>query len=87
MSECFFLLSWHACFWNKYFKKLCVFVSVGQNEGTISMAEGEMLYVIEEDKGDGWTRVRKNEDEEGYVPTSYIKLFLDTNAKGAMTYI
>ncbi|XP_048065283.1 formin-binding protein 1a isoform X4 [Megalobrama amblycephala] len=59
----------------------------GQNEGTISMAEGEMLYVIEEDKGDGWTRVRKNEDEEGYVPTSYIKLFLDTNAKGAMTYI
>ncbi|XP_026100843.1 formin-binding protein 1a isoform X5 [Carassius auratus] len=59
----------------------------GQNEGTISMAESEMLYVIEEDKGDGWTRVRRNEDEEGYVPTSYIKLFLDTNAKGAMTYI
>ncbi len=62
-------------------------VSVGQNEGTISMTESEMLYVIEEDKGDGWTRVRKNEDEEGYVPTSYIKLFLDMNAKGAMTYI
>ncbi|XP_051963843.1 formin-binding protein 1-like isoform X4 [Xyrauchen texanus] len=59
----------------------------GQNEGTVSMAEGEMLYVIEEDKGDGWTRVRRNEDEEGYVPTSYIKLFLDMNAKGAMTYI
>uniref|UniRef100_A0AAY4EZH8 Formin-binding protein 1 n=1 Tax=Denticeps clupeoides TaxID=299321 RepID=A0AAY4EZH8_9TELE len=59
----------------------------GQNEGTISMAEGEMLYVIEEDKGDGWTRVRRNEDEEGYVPTSYIKLYFDTNAKGAMTYI
>ncbi|KAL2092324.1 hypothetical protein ACEWY4_012122 [Coilia grayii] len=53
----------------------------GQNEGTISMAEGEMLYVIEEDKGDGWTRVRRNEDEEGYVPTSYIKLYFDTNAK------
>uniref|UniRef100_A0A8C2ABE0 Formin binding protein 1a n=1 Tax=Cyprinus carpio TaxID=7962 RepID=A0A8C2ABE0_CYPCA len=59
----------------------------GQNEGTISMAESEMLYVIEEDKGDGWTRVRRNEDEEGYVPTSYIKLFLDMNAKGAKTYI
>uniref|UniRef100_A0A8C7PBW3 Formin-binding protein 1-like n=1 Tax=Oncorhynchus mykiss TaxID=8022 RepID=A0A8C7PBW3_ONCMY len=59
----------------------------GQNEGTISMAEGELLYVIEEDKGDGWTRVRRNEDEEGYVPTSYIKVFFDTNAKGAMTYI
>uniref|UniRef100_A0A6Q2Y363 Formin binding protein 1a n=1 Tax=Esox lucius TaxID=8010 RepID=A0A6Q2Y363_ESOLU len=59
----------------------------GQNEGTISMAEGELLYVIEEDKGDGWTRVRRNQDEEGYVPTSYIKVFFDTNAKGAMTYI
>uniref|UniRef100_A0A8B9KC31 Formin binding protein 1a n=1 Tax=Astyanax mexicanus TaxID=7994 RepID=A0A8B9KC31_ASTMX len=59
----------------------------GQNEGTIPLAEGEMLYVIEEDKGDGWTRVRRNEDEEGYVPTSYIKLCFDANSKGAMTYI
>ncbi|XP_061764022.1 formin-binding protein 1 isoform X24 [Nerophis ophidion] len=59
----------------------------GHNEGTISVAEGELLYVIEEDKGDGWTRVRRNEDEEGYVPTSYVEVFLGTNAKGAMTYI
>uniref|UniRef100_UPI003AAF77DF formin-binding protein 1 isoform X3 n=1 Tax=Centroberyx gerrardi TaxID=166262 RepID=UPI003AAF77DF len=59
----------------------------GHNEGTISVAEGELLYVIEEDKGDGWTRVRRNEDEEGYVPSSYIEVFLETNAKGAMTYI
>ncbi|KAM6048058.1 formin-binding protein 1 isoform 9-T9 [Chlamydotis macqueenii] len=53
----------------------------GQNEGTISVAEGEILYVIEEDKGDGWTRIRKNEDEEGYVPTSYVEVYLDKNAK------
>ncbi|XP_030291056.1 formin-binding protein 1 isoform X4 [Sparus aurata] len=59
----------------------------GHNEGTIAVAEGELLYVIEEDKGDGWTRVRRNEDEEGYVPTSYVEVFLETNAKGAMTYI
>ncbi|XP_029940147.1 formin-binding protein 1 isoform X13 [Salarias fasciatus] len=59
----------------------------GKNEGTISVAEGELLYVIEEDKGDGWTRVRRNEDEEGYVPTSYVEVILETNAKGAMTYI
>ncbi|XP_023816750.1 formin-binding protein 1 isoform X20 [Oryzias latipes] len=59
----------------------------GQNEGTISVTEGELLYVIEEDKGDGWTRVRRNEEEEGYVPTSYIEVLLETNAKGAMTYI
>ncbi|XP_056146277.1 formin-binding protein 1 isoform X6 [Lampris incognitus] len=59
----------------------------GHNEGTIPVTEGELLYVIEEDKGDGWTRVRRNEDEEGYVPTSYIEVYLETNAKGAMTYI
>uniref|UniRef100_A0A8C2GLD1 Formin binding protein 1b n=1 Tax=Cyprinus carpio TaxID=7962 RepID=A0A8C2GLD1_CYPCA len=59
----------------------------GVNEGTISVAEGELLYVIEEDKGDGWTRVRRNEEEEGYVPTSYVEVFLDSNAKGAITYI
>ncbi|XP_074871895.1 formin-binding protein 1 isoform X4 [Carettochelys insculpta] len=53
----------------------------GQNEGTISVAEGEVLYVIEEDKGDGWTRIRRNEDEEGYVPTSYVEVYLDKNAK------
>ncbi|XP_051023025.1 formin-binding protein 1 isoform X7 [Acomys russatus] len=59
----------------------------GQNEGTISVVEGEMLSVIEEDKGDGWTRIRRNEDEEGYVPTSYVEVYLDKNAKGAKTYI
>ncbi|XP_031306553.1 formin-binding protein 1 isoform X9 [Camelus dromedarius] len=59
----------------------------GQNEGTISVVEGETLYVIEEDKGDGWTRIRRNEDEEGYVPTSYVEVYLDKNAKGAKTYI
>ncbi|XP_034997557.1 formin-binding protein 1 isoform X9 [Hippoglossus stenolepis] len=59
----------------------------GHNEGTIAVTEGELLYVIEEDKGDGWTRVRRNEDEEGYVPSSYVEVFLETNAKGAMTYI
>ncbi|CAH6788877.1 Fnbp1 [Phodopus roborovskii] len=53
----------------------------GQNEGTISVVEGEVLSVIEEDKGDGWTRIRRNEDEEGYVPTSYVEVYLDKNAK------
>ncbi|XP_020313986.1 formin-binding protein 1 isoform X11 [Oncorhynchus kisutch] len=59
----------------------------GHNEGTISVTEGELLFVIEQDKGDGWTRIRRNEEEEGYVPTSYVEVFLETNTKGAMTYI
>ncbi|XP_024237684.2 formin-binding protein 1 isoform X3 [Oncorhynchus tshawytscha] len=54
----------------------------GHNEGTISVTEGELLFVIEQDKGDGWTRVRRNVEEEGYVPTSYVEVFLETNTKG-----
>ncbi|XP_065811741.1 formin-binding protein 1-like isoform X1 [Labrus bergylta] len=59
----------------------------GQNEGTLVMAEDEVLYIIEEDKGDGWTRARKQSGEEGYVPTSYVDITLEKNSKGAVTYI
>lgn len=62
-------------------------VSTGSNEGTLVMKEDEVLYVIEEDKGDGWTRVRKQSGEEGYVPTSYVEITLEKHSKGAVTYI
>ncbi|CAN9501016.1 unnamed protein product [Ophioblennius macclurei] len=54
----------------------------GQNEGTLVMAEDEVLYIIEEDKGDGWTRARKQSGEEGYVPTSYVEITMERNSKG-----
>lgn len=60
---------------------------LGHNEGTLAMKEGEVLYIIEEDKGDGWTRARRQNGEEGYVPTSYIDVTLEKNSKGAVTYI
>lgn len=43
----------------------------------VDMAEGEWFLVIERDTGDGWTRVRRTNGEEGYVPTLYVELFLD----------
>ncbi|KAK2502132.1 hypothetical protein MC885_014288 [Smutsia gigantea] len=49
----------------------------GSSEGTISMAEGEALSLMEEDKGDGWTRVRRKQGGEGYVPTSYLRVTLN----------
>uniref|UniRef100_A0A3B5BHF6 Cdc42-interacting protein 4 homolog n=1 Tax=Stegastes partitus TaxID=144197 RepID=A0A3B5BHF6_9TELE len=49
----------------------------GASEGTISMQEGEVLAVVEEDKGDGWTRVRRNNGDEGYIPTSYVTISLN----------
>ncbi|XP_033884390.3 formin-binding protein 1-like isoform X2 [Acipenser ruthenus] len=54
-----------------------------QNEGTLAMVEGEVMYIIEEDKGDGWTRARKQNGEEGYVPTSYVDITLEKNSKGS----
>ncbi|XP_066470450.1 cdc42-interacting protein 4 isoform X3 [Tiliqua scincoides] len=49
----------------------------GSSEGTISMLEGEELSLMEEDKGDGWTRVRRSKGGEGYVPTSYLRVSLN----------
>uniref|UniRef100_A0A8C9YB84 Thyroid hormone receptor interactor 10a n=1 Tax=Sander lucioperca TaxID=283035 RepID=A0A8C9YB84_SANLU len=49
----------------------------GASEGTISMQEGEVLAVVEEDKGDGWTRVRRNNGDEGYIPTSYVTISIN----------
>ncbi|KAM6957890.1 cdc42-interacting protein 4 homolog isoform 4-T4 [Aplochiton taeniatus] len=49
----------------------------GASEGTISMQEGEVLAVVEEDKGDGWTRVRRANGDEGYIPTSYVSITIN----------
>ncbi|TDH15727.1 hypothetical protein EPR50_G00012890 [Perca flavescens] len=46
----------------------------GNSEGTVSITEGEMLTIMEEDKGDGWMRVLRASGEEGYIPSSYVKL-------------
>ncbi|XP_032573744.1 formin-binding protein 1-like isoform X6 [Drosophila sechellia] len=50
------------------------------SEGSIPMNEGEELQVIEIDQGDGWTRVRRENNsngwDEGFVPTSYIECTL-----------
>ncbi|KAI3353395.1 hypothetical protein L3Q82_019929 [Scortum barcoo] len=46
----------------------------GNSEGTISITEGELLSIMEEDKGDGWMRVLRANGEEGYIPSSYVKL-------------
>ncbi|XP_069545760.1 cdc42-interacting protein 4 homolog isoform X1 [Brachyistius frenatus] len=45
----------------------------GNSEGTISITEGELLSIMEEDKGDGWMRVLRARGEEGYIPSSYVK--------------
>ena len=40
------------------------------------MYDGEELYMIEMDAGDGWTKVRRmSQPIDGFVPTSYIECF------------
>ncbi|KAJ8336796.1 hypothetical protein SKAU_G00380160 [Synaphobranchus kaupii] len=46
----------------------------GSSEGTIPMRSGQVFAVVEEDKGDGWTRVQNPNGDEGYIPTSYVKI-------------
>lgn len=48
--------------------------SPGSNEGELTINEGDVLVIVEHDlDGSGWTKVMKN-DEEGFVPSSYIEV-------------
>ncbi|UYV65959.1 FNBP1 [Cordylochernes scorpioides] len=49
------------------------------SDGSISIYEGEEFEIVELDQGDGWTRVRKANLEEGFVPSSYIDCYLFNN--------
>lgn len=53
-------------------RPLVCFSHAADDPNLLNMAEGEVLDIIEEDSGDGWTRVRRSDNTEGYVPTSYI---------------
>mgnify|MGYP000126215889 FL=1 len=49
-------------------------ISLASNDGELSVSEGEVLIVLEQDlDNSGWTKVLKGEDE-GYVPSTYIEL-------------
>lgn len=50
---------------------LCVLTAT--NEGSVPMSENEEMQILEEDQGDGWTRVRKSDGSEGFVPSSYVQ--------------
>ena len=42
------------------------------DEGTITVYENDMVEILTKDEGDGWTEVKRNNGETGFVPTSYI---------------
>ena len=44
----------------------------GEHEGSVSVKQGDILQIIEEDSGSGWTWVRAGR-QEGWFPTDLIK--------------
>jgi len=56
-----------------------IYTFEASSEGSIRLDDGEELWLIETDQGDGWTRVRRLNPShldpmpEGFVPTSYIE--------------
>lgn len=54
-------------------RAVAIYAFDAQSEGSIPMEEREEFLVVEVDQGDGWTRVRRENLEEGFVPTSYLE--------------
>jgi len=46
-----------------------------ENEGSLSMTEGEQFAILERDLGDGWIRVRNSTGDEGFIPSAYVECF------------
>ena len=62
---------WYVYLWS-YFTATTV--------GSLSVDAEEEMSIVEHDNGDGWTRIRRNNGEEGFVPTSYIRILWETQA-------
>ncbi len=39
-----------------------------------SIYNGECVNILEEDHGDGWTRIQKVDGSTGFVPSSYLRI-------------
>ncbi|CAF0972562.1 unnamed protein product [Rotaria sp. Silwood1] len=39
-----------------------------------SISVGENVEILEDDHGDGWTRIKKSDGSAGFVPSSYIRI-------------
>jgi len=48
--------------------------------GSLSVEADEEMNIVEHDNGDGWTRIRRNNGEEGFVPTSYMRVNWETKS-------
>lgn len=67
--------------------EICSFLGHGINGSqyvnATSISTGECVNILENDHGDGWTRIKKLDGSTGFVPSSYLRLdsqFLPTSS-------
>ena len=57
---------------------LCSFLGHGVNGcqyvNATSIFAGESVEILEDDQGDGWTRIQKSDGAAGFVPSSYLRV-------------
>lgn len=61
-------------------KNLCYVTFLGhgidgcQYANAATISTGECVTILEDDQGDGWTRIEKINGSTGFVPSSYLRL-------------
>lgn len=45
-----------------------------QYVNAIAIHVGECIDILEDDQGDGWTRIQKRDGSTGFVPSSYLRI-------------
>jgi len=49
-------------------------INGSQYVNSASIYAGEWVDILEDDHGDGWTRIKKLNGSTGFVPSSYLRI-------------
>ena len=55
-------------------------VNGGEYVNAAAIFVGECVNILEEDQGDGWTRIEKSDGTTGFVPSSYLRIEPSTSS-------
>lgn len=59
-------------------KRSCMYLGHGSNGcqyvNAVTIHVGECIDILEDDQGDGWTRIQKPDGSTGFVPSSYLRI-------------
>lgn len=52
-----------------------------QYVNAVTISAGECIDILEDDQGDGWTRIQKPDGSIGFVPSTYLRIESSTSQK------